>query len=39
MFIPALDLVVATYAGNYADAGGFYGLRELVPKYILPALK
>ena len=38
MFIPALDLVVATYAGNYADAGGFYALRELVPKYILPAL-
>jgi CubicO group peptidase (beta-lactamase class C family) len=38
MFIPDLDLVVATYAGNYADAGGFYGLRDLVPKYILPAL-
>ena len=38
MFIPELDLVIATYAGNYADAGGFYALRELVPKYILPAL-
>jgi CubicO group peptidase (beta-lactamase class C family) len=38
MFIPALDLVIATYAGNYADAGGFYALRELIPKYILPAL-
>ena len=38
MFIPELDLVVATYAGNYADAGGFYGLRDLLPKHILPAL-
>ena len=38
MFIPALDLVIATYAGNYADPGGFYTLREMVPKYILPAL-
>ena len=38
MFIPELDLVIATYAGNYADAGGFYALRELVPKFILPAL-
>lgn len=38
MFIPELDLVIATYAGNYADPNGFYGLRELVPKYILPAL-
>ncbi len=38
MFIPELDLVIATYAGNYADPGGFYALRELVPKYILPAL-
>jgi CubicO group peptidase (beta-lactamase class C family) len=38
MFIPALDLVIATYGGNYADAGGFYALRELIPRYILPAL-
>ena len=38
MFIPALDLVIATNGGNYADAGGFYALRELIPKYILPAL-
>jgi len=38
MFIPELDLVIATYSGNYADAGGFYALRELVPKFILPAL-
>jgi CubicO group peptidase (beta-lactamase class C family) len=38
MFIPELDLVVAIFAGNYADAGGFYGLRDLLPKYILPAV-
>jgi CubicO group peptidase (beta-lactamase class C family) len=38
MFIPELNLVIATYGGNYADVGGFYALRELIPKYILPAL-
>ena len=38
MFIPALDLVIAVNGGNYADAGSFYALRELIPKHILPAL-
>jgi hypothetical protein len=38
MFIPELGLVIATFSGNYADPGGFFALRELVPKYILPAL-
>ena len=39
MFIPDLNLVIATYSGNYADSGGFFALRELVPKFILPALE
>ena len=39
MFIPELGIVIATFSGNYADAGGFFALRELVPKYILPALE
>jgi hypothetical protein len=38
MFIPDLGLVIATYSGNYNDPGGFYALRELVPKQILPAI-
>jgi hypothetical protein len=25
-------------SGNHADGGDFYALRELVPKFILPAL-
>ena len=38
LFIPDLGVVIAIFAGNYADANGFYGLREMIPKYILPAL-
>lgn len=38
LFIPELGLVIATYSGNYADAGGFFALRELIPKHILPAV-
>lgn len=38
MFIPDLGLVIATFGGNYADPGGFFTLRELVPKHILPAV-
>jgi CubicO group peptidase (beta-lactamase class C family) len=39
MYIPELGVVIAVYGGNYADPNGFYALRELVPKYILPALE
>jgi CubicO group peptidase (beta-lactamase class C family) len=37
--IPGLDLVVATYGGNYADRAGWLMVRELIPKYILAAVK
>ena len=38
MFIPDLDLVVATFGGNYADIGGLFAIRELIPRRILPAI-
>jgi CubicO group peptidase (beta-lactamase class C family) len=39
MWIPELDLVIATYGGNYADAGGFVSLTELIPQHILLAIE
>ena len=39
IFIPDLGLTVLTYSGNYNDPGGFYALRELIPKQLLPAVK
>jgi len=39
MGIPALDLVVAFYAGNYNDGVFFRIQDEFVPRYILPAIK
>jgi CubicO group peptidase (beta-lactamase class C family) len=38
IFIPDLGLVIATFGGNYNDAGGFFTLRELIPRHILPAV-
>jgi CubicO group peptidase (beta-lactamase class C family) len=38
MFFPELGLTVVTYGGNYNDSGGFYTLRNLVPREILPAI-
>jgi CubicO group peptidase (beta-lactamase class C family) len=38
MGIPELDLVVALYAGNYADAPGREIVQGYVPKYILPTI-
>jgi len=38
MGIPGLDLVVAIYAGNYADRPGREIQQAYVPKYILPAI-
>jgi CubicO group peptidase (beta-lactamase class C family) len=38
MFIPDLDLVVATWGGNYADRGGLMSVTDLVPKKILTAI-
>jgi CubicO group peptidase (beta-lactamase class C family) len=38
MAIPDLDLVLAFYAGSYADAGGSKATNVYVPEYILPAI-
>ena len=38
IFIPELDLVIATFGGNHADRGGFVSLTKLVPEQILPAI-
>jgi len=37
--IPALDLVIATYAGNYSSKGGIHIQQELIPQFILPAVR
>jgi len=39
MVVPKLDLVIATYAGNYADRVGLYIQQEYPPNYILPAVR
>jgi len=39
MVVPALDLVIATYGGNYADRVSFVLQQEYVPQYILPAVR
>jgi CubicO group peptidase (beta-lactamase class C family) len=39
MVVPELDLVIATYAGNYSDRVSLRIQQELVPNYILPAVR
>lgn len=40
MVIPELDLVTATYAGNYSSRGPSLDIQQnLVPRYILPAVR
>jgi CubicO group peptidase (beta-lactamase class C family) len=39
MGIPALDLLVAFYGGNYSDSVLYKAQKVLVPKYILPAVE
>jgi CubicO group peptidase (beta-lactamase class C family) len=39
MVVPELDLVIATYGGNYADRVSFLLQQEYVPRYILPAVR
>lgn len=40
MVIPELDLVIATYAGNYGSRDATVHVsQELVPRYILPAVR
>lgn len=36
--IPALDLVIAAYGGNYNERAGGLMVSELIPRYILPAV-
>lgn len=39
MVIPELDLVIATYGGNCGDRIGIHIQQELIPRYILPAVR
>jgi CubicO group peptidase (beta-lactamase class C family) len=39
MAIPELDLIVATYAGNYSSKGTTNTSQNLPPRYILPAVR
>jgi hypothetical protein len=39
LVLPELDMVVAFYAGNYADRAPRRIHEEFVPKFILPALE
>jgi CubicO group peptidase (beta-lactamase class C family) len=39
MVIPELDLIVATYAGNYSSKGTTNTSHNLTPRYILPAVR
>ncbi len=38
MGIPARDIVVAFYGGNYSDRVGFHVQQRLVPDYVLAAV-
>jgi len=39
LVVPELDLVIATYGGNYADRTSLILQQEYVPRYILPAVR
>jgi CubicO group peptidase (beta-lactamase class C family) len=39
MVIPELDLIVATYAGNYSSKGTINTSHNLPPRYILPTVR
>lgn len=38
MVFPELDLVVASFGGNYSSPGTFYSQRTLIPQYLLPSV-
>ncbi len=38
MAIPALDLAIGTFGGNYSEAAGLKTTKELIPAYVLPAV-
>jgi CubicO group peptidase (beta-lactamase class C family) len=39
MAVPELDLLVATFAGNYSSKGTTITSQNLVPRYVLPAVR
>lgn len=39
MVVPELDLVIATYGGNYSSKGTTHTSQNLTPRYILPAVR
>jgi len=39
LVVPALDLVVGIFAGNYGDRVGLHVQQDLVPDFILPAVR
>jgi CubicO group peptidase (beta-lactamase class C family) len=39
MSIPALDLVIAVYGGNYNERAGLMMVNDLIPRLILPAVR
>ena len=39
MVIPDLDLVIASYAGNYNERAGVAMTTNLIPRYVLPAVR
>ena len=38
LLIPDLDLVIASFGGNYNDRGGLFLIRDVIPRWILPAV-
>jgi hypothetical protein len=39
LVIPKLDLVIAVYGGNYNERAGGLLVGDLIPRYILPAVR
>jgi CubicO group peptidase (beta-lactamase class C family) len=39
VLIPDLDIVVAGYGGNYNDRGGFFLIKDIIPRWILSAVE
>lgn len=37
--VPELGLVIATFGSNYNSAGSYYVQLDVIPKYVLPAVK
>jgi len=39
LVIPALDMVIAVYGGNYNEAAGWSMVMDLIPRLLLPAVR